>query len=544
MTRMTGGEAVVESLIANGIDTVFGLPGAQLDPIFAAMHDRQDRIRVMHSRHEQGCAYMAFGYSEVSGKIGTMLVVPGPGLLNAGAAIVTGYACNTQMLCLVGQGRSPLIGKGFGVLHEIPNQLETARGLVKWADKIDHPSKIPGKIAEAIDQIRDHRPRPVYLEFPFDLSKEPAEIPDMVVANPSRITPPIDTDHIDAAAKALAGAKCPLIMVGGGGRMAGEQILGVAELLNAPVAMTQNARGAIDDRHELAFTPVGGHHWWAKADVVLALGTRLFPSAMTWGRDKGMKIIKVDIDAAELRRLPPPVQGIHGDVSEVVAALRSSLDKQMKTRAPDRSDEIAAVRAAVEEELVSVAPQRELLEIIRQEIGEDGVLVADLTQLYFAAQDVFPVYQPRTYIHPSYQGTLGHATATCLGAQVAAGDRPVVGLAGDGGFMFTMQELATAVQHNIPATFLVMSNGIYENVDRILRTDYGNRVICADLNNPDFVKLAESFGMPGRRTSTPGGLRTALKESIAESGPALIEYQAPQFPSPWPLHFRKQVRGL
>lgn len=544
MTRMTGGEAVVESLIANGIDTVFGLPGAQLDPIFAAMHDRKDRIRVMHSRHEQGCAYMAYGYSEVSGKIGTTLVVPGPGLLNAGAAIVTGYACNTQMLCLVGQGRSPLIGKGFGVLHEIPNQLETARGLVKWADKIDHASRIPGKIAQAIDQIRDHRPRPVYLEFPFDLSKEPAEIPDIVVAAAERVTPPIDSEHIDAAAKALAGAKCPLIMVGGGGRMAGEEILGLAETLNAPVAMTQNGRGTIDCRHELAFTPVGGHHWWEKADVVLALGTRLFPSAIAWGRDKGLQIIKVDIDATELRRLPPPIQGIHGEVGEVVSSLRLALDKQMQAAAPDRSDLIATVRAAVDKELESVAPQRELLEIIRQEIGEDGVLVSDLTQLYFAAQDVFPVYQPRTYIHPSYQGTLGHATATCLGAQVAAGDRPVVGLAGDGGFMFTMQELATAVQHNIPATFLVMSNGVYENVERILKNDYDNRVICADLNNPDFVKLAESFGMPGRRTSTPDGLRTALKESIAESGPTLIEYEAPQFPSPWPLHFRKPVRGL
>jgi len=544
MTRMTGGEAVVESLIANGIDTVFGLPGAQLDPIFAAMHDRQDRIRVLHSRHEQGCAYMAYGYSEASGKIGTTLVVPGPGLLNAGAAIVTAYACNTQMLCLVGQGRSPLIGKGFGVLHEIPNQLETARGLVKWADKIDHASRIPGKIAEAIDQIRDHRPRPVYLEFPFDLSKEEAEIPDLVVAAAERVTPPIDAEHVEAAAKALAAAKCPLIMVGGGGRLAGEAILGLAEMLNIPVAMTQNARGTIDCRHELAFTPVGAHHWWEKTDVVLALGTRLFPGAVAWGRDKDLKIIKVDIDAAELRRLPPPVQGIHGEVAEVVTSLRESLDSQLQSAAPDRSGEIAAVREAVEQELSSVAPQRELLEIIRQEIGEDGVLVSDLTQLYFAAQDVFPVYQPRTYIHPSYQGTLGHATATCLGAQVATGDRPVVGLAGDGGFMFTMQELATAVQHNIPATFLVMSNGVYENVERILKNDYDNRVICADLNNPDFVKLAESFGMPGRRASTPNGLRTALKESIAESGPTLIEYEAPQFPSPWPLHFRKQVRGL
>ncbi len=543
MTKMTGGEAVVESLIANGIETVFGLPGAQLDPIFAALHDRQDRIRIMHSRHEQGCAYMAFGYAEASGNIGTALVVPGPGFLNATAAIVTGYACNTPMLNLVGQGRTPLVGKGFGVLHEIPNQFETARGLVKWADRVTHASEIPDKMANAIGQIRDHRPRPVYLELPFDLSKEPAEIPDIVVAGAGHVTPPVDTDHVEAAAKALAGAKCPLIMAGGGSRMEGEEIQALAEMLNAPVAMTQNALGTLDCRHELAFTQVGGHHWWKEADVVLALGTRLFPTAVAWGRDKGLRIIKVDIDANELRRLPPPIQGIHGDVGEVVVSLRTALEREMKSAAPDRSEEIAAVRAAVEEELVSVGPQRELLRIIREEIGEDGILVSDLTQLYFAAQDAFPVYKPRTYIHPSYQGTLGHAAATCLGAQVAAGDRPVVGLAGDGGFMFTVQELATAVQHNIPATFLVMNNGVFENVERMLTNDYGNRAICTDLNNPDFVKLAESFGMPGRLASTPEGLRTALKESIAESGPALIEYQATKFPSPWPLHFRKPVRG-
>ena len=264
---------------------------------------------------------------------------------------------------------------------------------------------------------------------------------------------------------------------------------------------------------------------------------------MAWGRDDDLRIIKVDIDADELRRLPPPLQGIHGDVAEVLDDLRESLDRAMTVPAPDRADEIATVRAAVNEELDSVAPQRELLEIIRQEIGEDGILVSDLTQLYFAAHDVFPVYRPRTYIHPSYQGTLGHAAASALGAQVAAEGRPVVGLAGDGGFMFTVQELATAMQHGIPATFLVMNNGVFENVERILRNDYDDRVICADLRNPDFVKLAESFGMPGRRANSPDTLRTALKESIAESGPTLIEYQATAFPSPWPLHFRKKVRG-
>jgi acetolactate synthase-1/2/3 large subunit len=256
-----------------------------------------------------------------------------------------------------------------------------------------------------------------------------------------------------------------------------------------------------------------------------------------------MQIFKVDVDDSELNRLPGTINGIHGESAEAAAAIASSLDKQLSKSAPDRGDEFAAIRASVEEELQQVAPQRELLNVIREELGEDGVLVSDLTQLYFAAQDAYPVYKPRTYIHPSYQGTLGHAAATCIGAQVAAADRPVIGLAGDGGFMFTVQELITAVQYNIPATFLVMNDGAYGNVKRILTENYDNRAICADLQNPDFVKLAESFGMPGRRASDAAGLRTALNESIKAPGPALVEYQAPEFPSPWPLHFRDKVRG-
>lgn len=325
--------------------------------------------------------------------------------------------------------------------------------------------------------------------------------------------------------------------------MAGEEILKVAELLDAPVSMSQNALGTIDTRDPRAFTQIGAHHWWAKADVVLAIGTRLFPSAAAWGRDDNLKIIKVDIDDAELNRLKPPIHGIHGEAAEVASELAVAIDRNLRKAVPDRSSDFAAVKAAVEKELEIVAPQRELLNVIREELGEDGVLVSDLTQLYFAAQDAYPVYKPRTYIHPSYQGTLGHAAGTCIGAQVAAGDRPVIGLAGDGGFMFTVQELITAVQYNIPVTFMVMNDGAYGNVKRILTEDYGNRAICADLKNPDFIKLAESFGMPGRRVDSPATLRTALKESIAESGPTLVEYTAPEFPSPWPLHFRPQVRG-
>ena len=202
------------------------------------------------------------------------------------------------------------------------------------------------------------------------------------------------------------------------------------------------------------------------------------------------------------------------------------------------------MRGDIERELEGVAPQRELLQVIREELGEDGILVTDLTQLYFAAFDAYPVYRPRSFIHPSYQGTLGHGVATALGAQVAAPDRPVVCLAGDGGFMFTLQELATAVQHDIPVTFIVMNNGIFENVERILKNDYDDRAISTELRNPDFVKLAESFGLTARRADSAATLRSALKSAIAEPGPSLIEYSATRFPTPWFLHFRERVRGV
>lgn len=543
MRKLTGGEAIVESLIAQGVDTVFGLPGAQLDPVFAALHDRQSRIRIVHSRHEQGCAYMAFGYAEASGDLGVLLVVPGPGLLNAAAGIVTGYACNTPMLCLAGQGRAPLIGRGFGILHEIPNQLETARGLVKWAGKIDHASEIPARMAEAVGKLREGRSRPVYLECPFDLAKAPATIPAPIPAPSARVAPPLDEEEIAAAAEVLAQAECPLIMAGGGARQAGPELQALAERLGAPVAMSENGLGALDCRHPLAFTPAGAYRWWAKADAVLAVGTRLFPTLMAWGRDRNLKIVKLDIDAAELRRLPPPIQSVHGEAGEALAALAPALEVRLKRKPPDRSEAAAAIRKEVAEELRGIAPLAELLGVLRQELGEGGILVADLTQLYFAAQDAFPVHRPRTFIHPSYQGTLGHAAATALGAKLAAGGEPVVALAGDGGFLFTVQELATAAQYGIGATFLVMNDGAFGNVKRILQNDYGGRAICTDLRNPDFVKLAESFGLPGRRVDSPESLSRALRESFAESGPALIEYRAPEFPSPWPLRFRAPVRG-
>jgi acetolactate synthase-1/2/3 large subunit len=541
MTQKTGGEAIVEALIANDVDTVFGLPGAQLDPVFAALHDRANEIRVIHSRHEQGCAYMAFGYAASTGKTGVAMVVPGPGLLNAGAAIVTAYACHAPMLVLSGQLRAAMIGKGFGALHEINDQFGVARTLVKWAAKIMHPDQAAGQVARALVEMRHGRVRPAYLEAPFDVVGMRAEVGPSIKADANSDGPSVDAAQVAAVAGLLGAAKRPLIIAGGGSVDAGREILALAERVDAPIVLTQNGLGAIDSRNPRVFTQAGGYHLWKDADLVVAFGTRLVPVLQTYGR-AGLRIVKIDIDPEELIRLPPPIDGVLGDAAAVAAGLTRALGQGVAVADAGRDQWLAAARQAVADELARVAPQVELLAVIRDALGEDGLLVSDLTQLYFVSQDGYPVYKPRTYIQPSYQGTLGHAAATSLGVKVGHPDKRVLCLAGDGGFMFTVQELATAAQHNIGTVFLVMNDNAFGNVKRILNENYGGRVISADLQNPDFVKLSESFGIPAERVDDPAGLRAALERAFVRGGPALVEYAAPEYPSPWHLLQRKPVR--
>ncbi len=541
MTSKTGGEAIVDALIANGVDTVFGLPGAQLDPVFAALHDRANQIRVIHSRHEQGCAYMAYGYGASTGKTGVTMVVPGPGLLNAGAAIVTAYACHTPMLVISGQLRAAMIGKGFGALHEIKDQFGVARTLVKWAGKIMHPDQASGQVATALTEIRRGRVRPTYLESPFDVVGMEAEVGEPILAETPLSNPTVDPARIAEIAGILKNAKRPLIIAGGGAIDSGDWVLTLAERLDVPVVLTQNGLGAIDSRNPRVLSQAGGYHLWKDADVVIAFGTRLMPVMTTYGR-AGLKVVKIDIDPEELIRLAPPILGVLGDVADVARDLNSALADFVPDDDPDRSLWAKDARKAVAAELERVTPQVELLGVIREALGEDGILVSDLTQLYFVSQDAYPVYKPRTYIQPSYQGTLGHAAATSLGVKVGNPDKRVLCLAGDGGFMFTVQELATAAQYDIATVFLVMNDKAFGNVKRILNENYGGRVICADLQNPDFVKLSESFGIPAERVDSPAALKAALERAFTRGGPVLVEYSAPEYPSPWHLLQRKPIR--
>lgn len=532
---MTGGQALVASLIAEGIDTIFGLPGVQLDGAFDALYAEQDRIRVLQTRHEQGAAYMADGYARASGKIGTCLVVPGPGLLNAAAALSTAYACNSPVLCVTGQIQSDLIEVGRGLLHEIPNQLGMVRSVTKHAARAMTPGEVPSLVHEAVRHIGTGRPRPVEIEVPPDVLLATGEV-RLTGPEPRPEPPTGDPEAIKAAAKLLGGAKQPLIWAGGGILRAGAsaELLRLAEMLQAPVVVSQNGKGAISDEHYLAQSTVGAVDLLPAADVVLVAGSRFMLDSLSGlGRFvAGKTIIHLDIDPEEITRNRTPAIGIVADAKAGLAALADQVER-FNSKRTSRQDELTALKRAVADRVNAILPQAAFGHAIRRALPREGIFVSEMTQIGYWANFGFPIYEPRTYITPGYQGTLGFGFPTALGVKVAKPEVPVVSVNGDGGFGFCLNELATMAQHRIATVALVFDDSAYGNVKRIQEEQYGGRTIASNLVNPDYVKLAESFHVAGRRAETPEALGIALTVSFAADEPTLIHIPVGPMPNPW-----------
>jgi acetolactate synthase-1/2/3 large subunit len=540
MPQMNTAEAVAAALVANGIDTLYCVPGVQNDALMDAFFHVQDKIRIVHTRHEQGAAYMALGAAMATGKPQVYAVVPGPGFLNTTAALSTAYACNAPVLALAGQIPQQHIGRGFGYLHEIPDQLGVMRSLTKWAARIDAPQDAPGLVGEAFRQMRSGRPRPAGLECAVDVWPREAEVSEMAAAVGS--TPALDRDAIEAAAALLCSAKRPLMVVGGGAQHASAEVTALADWLQIPVAAGQMGFGVVDARHPLSIPLPVAHKLWRDADVVLAVGTRLHLQQMVWGLDNDLKIIRIDIDPEEIARFVPPAVGIVGDAAETLALLLQNVREKLAARKTFQP-ELRAARDSFDQEVAVLQPQLDYLQAIRAALPEHGILVDEITQLGHAARFGYPVYRPRTFITPGYQGTLGWGYATALGVKMARPDCPVVSMSGDGGFMFNVQEMATAMRHGIAVVAVVFDDGAYGNVRRSQEMRYGNRLIAWDLANPDFVELARSFGMNGVRVATPGSLTQALVEALEANEPRLIHVPVGPMPDPWRFVHLPRVRG-
>ncbi|MBV8838536.1 MAG: TPP-binding protein [Alphaproteobacteria bacterium] len=540
MPQMTTGEAIVASLIAHGLDTIYALPGVQNDPLFDALFAASDKIRTVHTRHEQGAAYMALGAALATGRPQATAVVPGPGLLNASAALLTAYSMNAPVLALVGQIPDADIGRKLGHLHEINDQAGIIARLVDHSALIPQPERAAMMVAEAFRAMRTGRPGPAALECSLNIWGKAGDVTP--VAPLSVEQPAIDEDALRDAAKRLGKAKNPMIVVGGGAQDASPEVTALAEMLQAPVLCGfRRGQGVLDSRNPLAVTLPLGRELWGEADVVLAVGTRLFFQHEMWGTD-GLEIIAVNADPEEPAKHGPPAVALIGDAAPILRRLIDALPARNAKRGSRRA-EMQERQAKWGKSLARLDQQAAILGAIRAELPEDGIFVDEVTQVGFAARLMLPVYKPRTFLSPGYQDNLGWGYATALGAQDARRDVPVLSINGDGGFMYTANELATAVRHRVPLVAIVFADGSFGNVRRIQEENYGNRLIASDLANPDFVKFAESFGAAAERVRTPDALRAALKRGLARrDGPTLIEMPVGPMPSPWDFILMGKVR--
>ena len=533
--RVTAGQAIIDGLIRHGVTQIFGIPGAHTYKLIDALYERRSELNYIGTRHEQGAAYMAYGYAKSTGKVGVYTCVPGPGVLNSSAALCTAYGANAPVLCVTGEIWSHEIGRGHGILHELPDQLATLRGLTKWAERISHPTEAPRIVARAFEELTSGRTRPVALECPWDTLGQQALVELDVRA---RVMPPPepDPDLIEQAAKLVASAANPMIMVGSGAVAAGAEILELARLLQAPVTAHRSGRGIVGEDLPYGMAFAAAHHPWLKTDVLIAIGTRMELQFIRWKHmPPGLKIVRIEIDPEEIQRRAVDV-AILSDAQLGTRALVAALARRVGKRI-SREEEFSAIKARSRKEIEVVQPQLAYLDVIRAVLPRDGFFVEEISQMGFTSRFGFPVYEPRTFVTGGYQDNLGFGYMSALGVKVANPGKPVVSINGDGGFMFGVQELATAAQYNIGCVAIVFNNQSFGNVLRDQKQSFGGRFLGERLKNPDFVKLAESFGVAAYRARTPAELKTTLERALAADAPALIE--VPGEPgaeaSPWPF---------
>ena len=537
---MTGGEAIVRALVRQGVDSTFGIPGIQTYPLFDAIAKHAEHIRHYTPRHEQTAGYMATGYAKTTGKPGVFSVVPGPGILNTGAAMSTARATNTPTLLVTGQVPSSYLGVGRGHLHELEDQLATLKGITKWSARIDSPAAAPALVNEAFRQMTTGRPGPVALEMCWDTMQSVEEV-ELIPPAEREAAPEVNLDLVQQAAALISKAQKPMIMVGGGAQHARESVLELATLLGAPVTAFRSGRGIVPEDHPLGVSSAAAYELWPDTDVLIGIGSRLELQYMRWTGmgayaakpDAPPHLIRIDIDPLEMERLQPDI-GVVADARDATNALVEILAQQ-DIGLKDQRARIEKARVNTQQQIARVQPQLAYLAVIRDVLPRDGIFIKDLCQVGYASYFGFPVHEPLTYITSGYQGTLGFAFPTALGVKAGNPDRSVVAVVGDGGFMFGIQELATAAQEKLGLVTLVFNNGGYGNIRRDQQRLFEDRVIGADLTAPDFVMLAQSFGVQAHRVNTPEALRPVLSAALDSNLPTVIEVEVDgrRETSPW-----------
>ncbi len=538
MAQMTGGEAVVQSLIAGGVSVVFGIPGTYNLAIYDALHGRPE-LRHITTRHEQGAAYMADGYARASGRVGVCLTVTGPGGTNALSALGQAYSDSSPVLLVQSQVPSGLVDRDLEGFHELRHSLDVFRAVTSWNARPTSVDAIPATFAEAFRRLRSGRPRPLQIEIPRDVllakaevQPPPADDVERAAASPALVA---------EAANMLAAARRPLVYAGGGTISAGAsaELRQLAELLQAPVMVSLQGKGVLPEDHPLSlgdgwYRHIVGLEALQAADLVLAVGARFDPlSSNNQTLRFAAPLIHVDVDKSEIGKHYPVALGLVGDARRVLGQILGELHERGVQRAEPWCDAAAIRRSRREALTPRVSSALRVLAALRGVLARDAIVCHDLNVVSYWAGLAFPTYEPRTFIYPTGYGCLGFGLPAALGAKVALPERQVVALAGDGGFLFTCQELATAAQYGIGVVAIVFDDRAFGAVKADQVVNYAGRCSGVDLSPVDFVGLARAFGVRGVALATTDELGPALAAALQQPGPTVIHVPSPQTPPPW-----------
>lgn len=531
--QITGGSAAIAALEAAGVEVVFGIPGVHTLALYDGLHGRN--IRHILARHEQGAGFMADGYARATGKPGVALIITGPGITNVATAVGEAYADSVPVVVISSQVEREYAGRMRGNLHDIRDQSGLMSILTKQSSAVDEYGAIAGQVYEAVLGSTAGRPRPVHVEVPLDVLAQTGAFVEPELHPTYRAVPTVET--VEAAATALAEAQRPIIYVGGGAVDASEPVTALAELLGAPVLCSIMGKGVVADDH-----PYGlGHAWdpWgranpvddllAAADMVLVIGSKLGAQETNfWQMPLPKRMIRVDIDASEINlNYPDPEIGIVADARATAESLLEALRNRGDITTRWTPEEVDSVRQAIKD--ARRDPQfGGYIDAMRAALPREGIIVHDMTMMSYRMNDAFPTYNPRTYLFPSSYGTLGYSVPAAIGARVGRPDVPVVAVVGDGGFQFTMQELATAIQFEVTLPIVIFNDSTYTAVDSAMKHSFSGKVMATDLVNPDYVKLADAYGIPGVRVESAESMRDEIVAAFERSGPTIIDVPIPR----------------
>ncbi len=510
----TVGEALVGLLEAYGVDTIFGIPGVHNVEMYRALP--RSKIKHILTRHEQGAGFMADGYARATGKTGVCFTISGPGLTNILTPMAQAWSDSSNLLVISSALDVVDSAQGRGRLHEMIDQHGAAKSVTSLAMRAYTARDVQDGLARAFSHFASARPRPAYIEIPLDLFTKPAGSGWRTEA-PARRPAPHGTD-ISTAVMHLQNAKSPMIVLGGGALGAGYEALEIAEKLGAPILTTTAGKGAVPAHHPgcwgycLASPDI--QKQLSESDCVLAVGTELSETDF-WTTDFRLdgNLIRIDIDPSSLARPHGAKLAILADAVEALTRLARNINATGKLLpakpVAQQLDPLGNMLAKV-------------LGVIRDSLSEDTVIASDMTQIAYAANVIFPVHKPRTWLHPVGFGTLGFALPAAIGAKFGMGQTPVVALAGDYGFQYTVNELGTAVEHKLPLPILLWNNTALGQI----RDDMVNKGIqpnAVTLRNPDFQALGRAYGARAEKPESLTALSKAIAASLKADGPTIIE---------------------